>query len=181
MAEGQIISLGAVMERWSRIIINSLKKNLKDKDIVASGKLLASIQAPVKIFGDKYVMEIKMEDYWKSVDQGTEPGHFPDVDKIVKWIAHKKIQPTVRPTKTSVLKSVGVKTKRKLMSKKDRTRALAQRIAFAIFKKGTIKRLGYKGSHFATDYFNDQFVTALGNDIREKTGKDIKVQILNFQ
>ena len=176
MAEGKLISLGAVMERWSNIIINTLKKRLENKDLVASSRLWQSIQAPVKIFGDKYVMEIKMEDYWKSVDQGTEPGHFPDVDKIVKWIAHKKIQP--KPTGN---KGVLKKTKRKLKSKKDKTRALAQRIAFAIFKKGTIKRLGYKGSHFATDYFNDQFVTALGNDIREKTGKDIKVQMLNFQ
>lgn len=182
MAEGQMINLGHMMKRWSQVIVASLRKEITQDDTKASGRLLASIRPQVKIFGNKFVMEIVMEDYWKSVDQGTKPGTKPDVNKILKWMRHKGIQPSpVTRTNSgnviSTLKASG-KLKRKLSKKifKDRRLALAERIANAIQRKGTIKRFGYKGSGFVTEYIQtlEQKMT---QSIKEATGKDITIQI----
>lgn len=173
MAIGKMKNLGTVMETWSRVIIRTLKTELTKDQTVASRKLTQSIQAPVKIFGNKYVMEITMEDYWKSVDQGTKPGTRPDVNKILRWMQHKRIVP--KPTKSGLTKPRS-KFGKKIF--KDRRLALAQRIANAIYRRGTIKRFGYKGSGFATDYMKT-LPERMNESIRKATGEDIKIQVIN--
>ncbi len=172
MAEGKLYNLGNVMASWSQTIVDALRKEVTRDDTRASGKLLASISPKISILGDKFVLEINMEDYWKSVDEGTKPGVKPDVNKILKWMRHKGIVPA--PTKTSLTAG---RTKRGKKIFKDRRLALAERIAFAIQRKGTIKRFGYKGSGFVTEYLST-LEGRMMESIREATGKDIEIQIL---
>ena len=182
MATGQLITLGMVMEKYSNIIKNALRKNLKDEGLVASSKLISSIQTPVKIFGSKFVMEIKMEDYWRSVDEGQKPGTRPDIDKIVRWMQHKKITGAEPRKRIGQIKSFSVtgKLKRKLITKakKDRRLVVAERIANAIYRKGTIKRFGYKGSEFFSGFMDWTLKERMMEDIREATGKYLKIQLI---
>lgn len=168
-----MINLGHMMLRWGQLITASLRKEISRDDTKASGRLLASIAPNVKIFGSSYTLEIKMEDYWKSVDQGTKPGTKPNVDKILRWMQNKKIMP--KPTKTGLTRPRS-KFGKKVF--KDRRRAMAERIANAIYRKGTIKRFGYKGSGFVTEYTNT-LADRMRKSIYEATGKDIKVQLIN--
>lgn len=167
-----MVTLGTVMNRYAQLIVDAIKKNIKSDETLASGKLLASVQAPVKIFGTKFVIEINMEDYWKNVDEGQKPGTKPDVQKILKWMRHKGIQP--KPSKTSFSKPRSSKAKKVF---KDRRLALAERISNAIYRKGTIKRFGYKGTDFLSDSINTTLINNMKADIRKATGKDIAIQL----
>lgn len=172
MAEGKMVNLASVMERWAEVIISALRKEIANDETKASGRLQASIRPEIKVFGNRFVMEISMEDYWKSVDEGTKPGTKPDIQKIVKWMQHKGIQPKV--SKIGLLKPRSSRA-RKIF--KDRRLVLAEKIAKAIERKGTIKRFGYKGTGFVTDY-TQTLANRMVDSIREATGKDIEVNIL---
>lgn len=168
-----MVNLGSVMEKWAGVIVEALRKEVKRDDTYASGRLQASIHPQIKIFGNKFEMQILMEDYWKQVDEGQKPGKKPEVSKILKWMRHKGIQP--KPTKSNLTKPRSAKS-RKLF--KDRRLAMAERIAEAIKRRGTIKRFGYKGSGFVTDY-TKTLAERMMASIREATGKDITIQIKN--
>lgn len=183
MAEGRIITLGTVLAKYGSDIVRNVSRNLSEDEAVASRKLLQSIRFnPIKVLGSQFVLEIVMEDYWKSVDEGQKPGTMPDVQKILRWMAHKKIQPAAPRKRLSAIKSFSVtgRLKRKLSKKafKDRRLLLAEKIAKAIYRKGTIKRFGYKGSEFLTSYLDWTFQERLQQDITESVGKDIEVQII---
>lgn len=168
-----MVNLGRALEVWSKVIVRALRKELTEDSTVASRKLLASIRPDVKIFGNRFEAQFLMEDYWENVDKGQKPGTKPSVDKILRWMQLKKIVP--KPTKLSL---TGGRSGRAKKVFKDRRRALAERIANAIYRKGTIKRFGYKGSGFVTEY-TATLQEKMRASIREATGKDITIQIKN--
>lgn len=183
MAQGQLVNLGNVMQGWATNIVDSLRKELLEDDTVASRKLLQSIHPKVLIFGDRFEMQILMEDYWESVDKGQKPGTKPDVQKILRWMDNKKIK-TPEPLKRfKAVKSFSIsgRLKRKLKTKavKNRRLAVAERIANAIQRKGTIKRFDYGGSGFVTD-FTKTLADRMRASIAQATGKDIEIQIKNI-
>lgn len=115
--------------------IKKIKNNLKKDGSNASGKLSASIQPlPTLSENGKLTYRIELEDYWKDVDEGTEPKGFSiekrnDLQpKIMKWIQNKpQLQAQVEAKKR---------------------KSLSYAIATTILKKGTIKRYNYSGSQF---------------------------------
>lgn len=171
MAEGKNINLGHMMHRWGQLIVASLRKEVSRDDTLASGRLLASIHPVINVFGDRFEMEIIMEDYWENIDKGQRPGTKPDVNKILRWMRHKGIVP--KPGKSNL---TGKYSKRARKTFKDRRLQLAERIASAIQRKGTIKRFGYKGSGFVSE-FTDTLAARMRSSIMEAAGKDITIQI----
>jgi hypothetical protein len=115
--------------------IKKLKSNLKKDGSNASGKLSASIAPlPAKIGEGIITYSIEMEDYWKMVDEGSEPLGYSKNNlkelqpKIFKWIQNKpQLQEQVEASKR---------------------KSLSYAIATNILKKGTIKRFKYSGSRF---------------------------------
>lgn len=178
-----MITLGSVLEKYGGEIIKNLKKNLQDEGLMASRKLFQSVRFnPIKVLGSKFELQIVMEDYWKSVDEGTKPGTMPDVNKILRWMQHKRIQVAQPRKRIGQIKSFSVtgRLKRKLKVKAfaDRRLQVAQKIAKAIHRKGTIKRFGYKGSEFMTSYLDWTFEERLRQDITKAIGKDINIQFI---
>lgn len=117
--------------------IKKLKNNLKKDNSNASGKLSASIQPlPISVDNGKVNYKVKMEKYWKDVDQGTKKKGYSKKKlkqlqpKIYQWIQNK---PTLQAQ---------VEAKKR--------KSLSYAIATNILKKGTIKRFNYKGSKFYT-------------------------------
>jgi hypothetical protein len=180
MAQGKMVNLGRALEVWSKVIVRALRKELTEDSTVASRKLLASIRPDVKIFGNRFEAQFLMEDYWENVDKGQKPGTKPSVDKILRWMQLKKIVPAQPLGRIRKLKASGVRASlanrfgKKVF--KDRRLALAEKIANAIYRKGTIKRFGYKGSGFVTDY-TKTLEQRMTQSIREATGKDITIQL----
>ena len=76
------------------------KQNLKKNDRLASGKLLNSVEYITSFKGKTYAVGLRLEDYWKYVEEDTKP-HFPPLDKILSWIRVKPILP--RPDKNGKL------------------------------------------------------------------------------
>lgn len=173
MAEGKLYNLTNIMESWGKTIVDELKEEVSKDKTMATRKLFQSIAPKIHITFNKFTLEINMEDYWRQVDEGQKSGTKPDVNKILKWMRHKKIQP--KPAKVNLTKPYS-KRARKVF--KDRRLVLAEKIANAIQRKGTIKRFGYKGSGFVTEYL-ETLEQRMTKSIEEATGKDIEIKILN--
>lgn len=74
----------AVRERY----VDSLAKNKRN----ASGTLSSTVHAEVEVNGMTYEVNLYLQDYWKYIEEGTEP-HWPPVDAIMQWIAVKPVIP----------------------------------------------------------------------------------------
>ena len=137
--------------------IKKLQKNLRDKDLEASGKLIASIQ-PLPIQQEPGLLKIKieLEDYWRQVEEGTKPLGYTKENR-------KKLQPKILRW---------IKEKPSLQSKVEASKRLSLSYAIAtnILKKGTIKRFNYKGFPFLTkelDTFKKQILKAYEDGIND--------------
>jgi len=138
--------------------IKKVQKNLRDNNLEASGKLIASIQ-PLPIEKDPGILKvlIQIEDYWRQVEEGTPPKPNytkTDLNELKKdirvWISQK---PNLQAN----------------MQGKSRD-TLSYLIAKKILQKGTIKRFNYKGFPFLTkelDTFKKQILKAYEDGIND--------------
>lgn len=199
MAEGKFVSVGAILKRYSQTITDALKKNLSDVDErgfnhIASYKLWQSIQAPVSIYGSVYTMEIKMEDYWKYVEFGREPGKFPPVEPIVKWTVQKgfsmeEVARSFRQAATDRRRAKGIKARQynnlKRKPKAINREAVRKQLAFVIAR--SIAKKGIPPTYFASSVLGDSLIHEgiaegklwdnLRADISEAVGQDIQLQV----
>lgn len=142
--------------------INDVKLHYQDlltKDNKrATGKLIDTIKANVKIGATQYTAELKLQDYWKYIEYGTKP-HWPPVSAILKWIHAKPILPKaihgITPTENQ--------------------------LAFLIGRK--ISRDGTKGGNYLKDsiddinaWYKNKFEEALSKDV----GDELTVIFNNF-
>lgn len=126
--------LEEIFEVWGNQYIDTVRAFLTKNKLLASRNLLQSVGFDVVVRGNNLVrFTLYMPPYWKWVDQGRKPGKRPPIKPIMEWIAHKGI-----PVRTSAKQSG--------KSVLEASRSLAISIAWAIAKKGTIKRFGHKGS-----------------------------------
>lgn len=72
--------------------VNELKAKLESNGTNASGDLSKSIKGIVKFDGKYVTVSIRLNEYWKYIENGTKP-HFPPVDAIKKWISVKPVLP----------------------------------------------------------------------------------------
>ena len=68
-----------------------LKEQLEEKDKSASGTLINTLKSEAKIEGNKAVVQVFAEDYFRFVDQGRSPGRFPPLEPIRQWTRLKGI------------------------------------------------------------------------------------------
>ena len=102
-----------------------------------------------------------MADYWEDVEFGTKPGRRVNVQSLVEWIQHKKIP--VPPKKG--------------MSINAARWSFAEAIAAKIYKKGTIKRFGYKGAGFIADTLSPSAIDIIAQSIGDAMGRQITIFI----
>lgn len=72
--------------------VNELKAKLESNGTNASGDLSKSIKGIVKFDGKYVTVSIRLNEYWKYIENGTKP-HFPPVDAIRRWISVKPVLP----------------------------------------------------------------------------------------
>lgn len=99
-----------------------LRNTLSNNGTDASGELSKSIKGIVKKDGKWVIISIRLNEYWKYVENGTKP-HFPPIDAIKKWITIKPVLP--RPLKNGKLPT---------------TNQLAYLIGRKIAQKGTLPK-----------------------------------------
>ena len=98
-------------------------EQLLQHDRKATGTLIDSVQAHVKVQDTVYEVTLTLADYWKYVEDGTKP-HWPPRSAILKWIKAKPVIP--RPDKNGRIPS-------------------QESLAYLISRK--IAREGTEGSH----------------------------------
>lgn len=93
------------LEEFQGLYLKAIAKQIKQKDIVASGALGDSVnpklsaQPKVSVFGNLYEMKVEMNDYGDEIDQGTQPsGKMPnnfkasrDKNKIYLWLTYPNV------------------------------------------------------------------------------------------
>lgn len=159
MAEG--ISPREIIATYEQKFIDALQDSLVKYDKVTPGLLWQSVKATTKVYGQKIVLEISMEDYWKWVDEGRKAGSKqPPIAPILKFIANRGLTPKALKTK-----------KRKSIDRQAQYRSLAFIIARSIKKKGI------KPTHFATEVMDGNLLTQFKNDITKVVGRNIKIEI----
>src|SRR3972149_134875 len=169
MAEGKFTSVGEVMERYSKIIMDALKANLEKNDSIASSSFWQSIQMPVSIYARGYIAELKMEDYWKYGEEGRKAGgKFPPIDKIVKWTSQKGLD-IGRLSERRAKKIRGLKTRRiKKAYKAISLLSLRKQLAFLIARK--IAKKGIEPTHFFSEVVNDTLIAQIKADVNKAAG-----------
>lgn len=147
-----------VINKYGQIFIDEMKKRLVENDSVATRKLLQSVRFKVRIVGEIYHFEIRMEDYWKYVEDGRKAGKMPPVDSIVRWITQKGI-------------NVGPLGKKNKPSRDKKRRNLAFLIARKIQKKGI------KPRPFQSKVITKQFLSKFQADLSKAAKTLIEVEI----
>ena len=118
--------LEGLINEYAEEVERIYKQKLKDSDLIASGKLINSVEVKVKRGADYYSVVFNAADYWKYAE-GRKAGKMPPYNAILEWIRVKKILP--RPDADGNLPT---------------EKQLAFLIQRTIGEKGTIKRFNYE-------------------------------------
>ena len=151
----ELINLNNVMETlelYAQEVRNAYQDNLIRNDRIATGDLLNSVEYQVQFNGVAYEVQLKLEEYWKYVEEDTKP-HWPPVNKILEWISAKPVIP--KPDDRGKIPT-------------------PKQLAFLIGRK--ISRVGTEGSHDHNDAievinarYRDKIVYAIGQDTQVLT------------
>lgn len=78
----------------SRQLLAKYRERLTNDGINATGNLASTADYEIKVEGTNVVVYWKLQEYWKFVEYGRQPGgNFPPPDKIENWIRVKPIVP----------------------------------------------------------------------------------------
>lgn len=86
-------NLSRVLEEYAIEVRNLYQDILITEDKIASGELLNNVEYIIEKDDRQIEVSLKLEDYWKYVEYGREPGKFPPPDKIMEWIKVKPVLP----------------------------------------------------------------------------------------
>ena len=99
MIEKENTNIERVLYALGDQIIDTYRRKLFDGRTNASGLLGNSLSCIVQMEDGIYDLYISLQDYWKYVEYGRQPGKFPPVDAIKQWIQVKPIIPDARTGK----------------------------------------------------------------------------------
>lgn len=172
-------------------IIADLRESLIKHDRDQPGDLLQSIDGEVTIGSNKISFELKMNDYWKFVNEGVDGtavkhnsqfkykknGKRIPLDAMKKFIAARGISPAMsisahkRNTKiiaTGKLNKKAQKTLKKI-TKENALESLAWAIGV------NLKKRGLKPTHFFTQVINKELKERLTADLSKALLRDIEI------
>lgn len=92
-------NLRQVLGEYGEALRNQYQDNLIRDGKIATGNLLNSVEYKVEADGRSISLSLKMEEYYKWVEEGRAPGRFPPPDAIMSWIEMKPIIPDDRTGK----------------------------------------------------------------------------------
>lgn len=152
--------LKTVLEEYAVALRNQYQDNLIENDhVTLNGNLLNSVEYIVKKGGHEISVSLKLQDYWKYVENDTKP-HFPPVDKIREWIKIKPVLPY--PDDNGNLPTEN---------------QLAYLIGRKIYKEGT------EGTHDlydAVNFINDEYEEKIGIAIDEDISDNLNIIFSEF-
>lgn len=103
MIENENTNIQRVLETLGDQIIDVYRRKLYEGGSNASGLLGNSLSCIVKTEDGVYDLYLSLQDYWKYVENGRQPGKFPPLDVIKQWIQIKPVIPNIRNGKLPTL------------------------------------------------------------------------------
>ena len=86
-------NLFQVIDAYCTEFQNLYKQKLERDGKRSSGALIDNMETNIEVGGTTINVTISLADYYYYVENGRQPGKFPPVDKIIKWIEQKPIIP----------------------------------------------------------------------------------------
>ena len=84
------------VQRIANQIVEEYRRVLADEGINASSSLSNTADIEIDYNGDKLIISLMLEPYWKYVEYGRRPGKMPPIDNIKEWIKVKPVIPDAR-------------------------------------------------------------------------------------
>lgn len=134
-------------------LLERYKQAIKNNGHEASGKLESTASYKININGRYVEVIFNLEEYWKYLENGTQP-HFPPVDAIEKWITVKHIIPTTNTGKVPT------------------TRQLAYLIARGISEHGTKGTKLLQQTLEASDDLISQLADAIAKELENELNEE---------
>lgn len=88
-----ITLIDRVLSQCGEELINTYRSKLSEYGKNASGLLGNSLNCFVRADGTLYELYLSIQDYWKYIEYGRDPGKFPPLDAIKRWIQIKPVLP----------------------------------------------------------------------------------------
>ena len=160
-----------VLKNYSQKFIDAIQSSLEKNDRLAKGLLWQSVQAPIKVMGQKLVMEIRMNDYWRWVNDGRRAGSKqPPPQAMLDHIANRGI--STKRIENFYKNKKGLQIKRKKPISPEKAR---KSLAFLIGR--SIKKKGIKPTHFLDEVLESDLVTEMESAISKSLGRMITLEI----
>ncbi len=93
-------NLQRVLGELGQEIRNEYQDKLIRDDKIATGDLLNSVEYEVQYDDRSIWVELHLEDYYRWVENGRDPGKYPPQDAILEWI---KVKPVIPDGRNGVL------------------------------------------------------------------------------
>lgn len=77
------------LNNFGSAVVNLYRDNLRQAR--TTGLLEDSISFEVVIDSDSISLQLTLQEYWKWLEEGRQPGKFPNINAIAKWITDKGI------------------------------------------------------------------------------------------
>lgn len=160
-----------VLQEYSQKFIDAFHKSIEKHDRLASGNLWQSVKAPVKVMGQKVILEIRMDEYWKWVNDGrAKGGKQPPTAALLKHIANRAMN--YKDIQNYYKNKRGLKVKRTKPLTKEKS---LKTLAFLIGRK--IKKKGIKPTHFADEVIESSLINEMEKELSISVGRMIKVEL----
>lgn len=109
-----------VLNKYGEEIVKKYRNKLEENkpgyswNSIATGNLYNSVKSEVIVSGTRISIEITLEDYWKTLENGQPAGTIVSIGDLLKWIKAKPVIPTDRGFGIPTLKQLAFLIQRKI-------------------------------------------------------------------
>lgn len=88
-------NLQAVLNQYGEQLISLYRQKLLQTNTDATGTLGNTLNYIVETNEGLFELSLRIQDYWKYVEEGRGPGKYPPINDIKNWIRVKPVTPTI--------------------------------------------------------------------------------------
>lgn len=91
----QFNNLQAVLNQYREQLISLYRQKLLQTNTDATGTLGNTLNYIIETNEGLFELSLRIQDYWKYVEEGRGPGKYPPINDIKNWIRVKPVTPTI--------------------------------------------------------------------------------------
>lgn len=119
-------NLQAVLNQYGEQLISLYRQKLLQTNTDATGILGNTLNYIVETNEGLFELSLRIQDYWKYVEEGRGPGKYPPINDIKNWIRVKPVTPTIYNGKLPTIDQLAYLIARKIHLRGTRGKYLLQ-------------------------------------------------------